>query len=462
MSAPRFSVVIPTRERAGTLASTLATCTNQEFEDYEVVVCDNCSSPATRHVVEGCRSPRVRYVRADRPLAMSANWELALSHARGEYVLFLGDDDGLMPYALHELDALLTRLRCPVLRWDWVFYTYPSLPQPEDANYLVIPLSRELQWVDARGVLSQVARFEGGYSGLPMIYLNAVIHQDLIRQARARTGRVFNNRIPDVYSGVVFAYLAGKYPTVSVPMTVAALSGKSNGYALLAGDGRDPIVAEFDELNVRSGYLPHPQIPNLRLLQAQVADSFQFAREAFFPDDEALRLDRRLVAESCARGLWTTDESGRQKAFRLIRDGLADEAEMLAWFDALVSQGLPVASRPRLRAPQLGVSNDRLHLNADRHGIEDVAGAAAFSAQLLGYRAGQIAYDCPSGTTTWSQLVRCQQELDRRRDVIHQLLARVNELATELQSTRGLCRRLLGRLLTRAWSLARGGGRAAA
>src|SRR5262245_1422721 len=113
MAAPRFSIVLPTRERADTLAVTLATVTSQAFPDFEVVVCDNHSSPPTAAVVEAARKsdPRVRYVRADRPLAMSDNWELALSHTRGEYICYLGDDDGLMPYALAEADRLLARAR---------------------------------------------------------------------------------------------------------------------------------------------------------------------------------------------------------------------------------------------------------------------------------------------------------------------------------------------------------------
>src|SRR5262245_30208092 len=98
MTRPRFSVVIPTRERAGTLRHSLRTCLEQDFDDYEIVVCDNCSSTATRQVVDEADSPRVRYVRADRPLAMSANWELAVAAARGEYVTVLGDDDGLLPF----------------------------------------------------------------------------------------------------------------------------------------------------------------------------------------------------------------------------------------------------------------------------------------------------------------------------------------------------------------------------
>ena len=33
---PRFSVVIPTRDRAETLRVTLATCLDQDFDDYEI------------------------------------------------------------------------------------------------------------------------------------------------------------------------------------------------------------------------------------------------------------------------------------------------------------------------------------------------------------------------------------------------------------------------------------------
>src|SRR5262249_49982060 len=77
MSTPRFSVVVPTRERADTLQSCLTTCLDQGFDNYEVIVCDNCSSPATREVVEGFASSRIKYVRAPEPLAMSDNWELA-------------------------------------------------------------------------------------------------------------------------------------------------------------------------------------------------------------------------------------------------------------------------------------------------------------------------------------------------------------------------------------------------
>src|SRR5438874_2101121 len=124
MAEPRFSVVVPTRERAATLRVALRTCLEQDFDDYEIVVCDNFGSPATRQVVEECRSSRIRYVRSPRLLSMSSNCELAVSEARGEYVLLLGDDDGLLSHGLRELDRLIGREQPPAVRWAAAFYTW--------------------------------------------------------------------------------------------------------------------------------------------------------------------------------------------------------------------------------------------------------------------------------------------------------------------------------------------------
>ena len=55
MKKPCFSIVIPTCMRHQTLPYTLRTCLEQSFEDYEIIVADNASLPATRtQAVEAC------------------------------------------------------------------------------------------------------------------------------------------------------------------------------------------------------------------------------------------------------------------------------------------------------------------------------------------------------------------------------------------------------------------------
>ena len=138
---PRFSVVVPTRNRPETLRHALTTCLDQDFEDYEIIVCDN-SDPApaaeVAAIVAAANSPRIRYLPSDRPLAMSANWERGLSEALGEYVTVLGDDDGLMPYALRELDRLVSRTGAKAIRWQRAIYTWPTIGVDGEANLLIV------------------------------------------------------------------------------------------------------------------------------------------------------------------------------------------------------------------------------------------------------------------------------------------------------------------------------------
>src|SRR5262245_53547290 len=99
MTRPRYSIVVPVRERPETLAATLRTCLAVEHDDYEVVVFDNASGPGVREAVDSVAMPRgpapLRYERSDELLPMTQNWNAAVGHARGEYVIVIGNDDAI-------------------------------------------------------------------------------------------------------------------------------------------------------------------------------------------------------------------------------------------------------------------------------------------------------------------------------------------------------------------------------
>jgi glycosyltransferase involved in cell wall biosynthesis len=427
---PRFSVVVPTRERAQTLPFTLRTCLDQDFDDYEIVVCDNFSSPATRQVVESFASPRIRYVRAARPLAMSDNWELALQHATGEYVTVLGDDDALLSHALLELDRVVVRTGARAVRWSCAFYTWPTVALAGEGNYLALPLMRELHTVDATAAIAAVIGFRESYGYLPMLYYGAV-HRDLIAELRNRTGRVFINGYPDVYSGFAFAHLAGTYVSLNLPMSVCGLSGQSNGVATLLLHEPSEIADEFHRLNHASAqFNPHPWVPDLPIFPTvPVADSFQRAKDALFPTDDRLRLDRRALAEQCVAGLWATDPDQWRTRLGVIRASFDDDRAAQQWFDGGPGREPfrpPVPAKLRGRDP--GFDGSQLHIRADALGVSDVAGAARLCEQLLGVRGTAIAYDAPGHPWFHAQLGQAREQLqvseaDRaaRLDVINRL-----------------------------------------
>ncbi|HXY91305.1 MAG TPA: glycosyltransferase family 2 protein [Acidimicrobiia bacterium] len=97
--APRYSVVIPTYNRAALIPVAVRSALAQTEADLEVVVVDDGSTDGTAAAVSSIPDPRVRYVRRDRA-GVSATRNAGAALARGEFLVFLDSDDELLPTAL--------------------------------------------------------------------------------------------------------------------------------------------------------------------------------------------------------------------------------------------------------------------------------------------------------------------------------------------------------------------------
>ncbi|MEY2505359.1 MAG: hypothetical protein QOG27_1639, partial [Verrucomicrobiota bacterium] len=57
---------------------------------------------------------------------MTENWERALQAATGEYLFFLGDDDGLLPEACTIARRILEKQPAEILSWRSAQYFWPD------------------------------------------------------------------------------------------------------------------------------------------------------------------------------------------------------------------------------------------------------------------------------------------------------------------------------------------------
>ncbi len=91
------SVGIPTFNRAAKLRRAAESVLAQTHRDLELVICDNASEDETEALCGEllARDTRVRYRRSPVNRGPTANFNTAIEEMRGEYTMFLSDDDWL-------------------------------------------------------------------------------------------------------------------------------------------------------------------------------------------------------------------------------------------------------------------------------------------------------------------------------------------------------------------------------
>lgn len=105
---PRFTIAIPTFNRAHWLRSCVASALSQTVESFEVVVSDNTSDDATPEVLGEFDDDRLNVIRQPRNIGPIGNWNACLSAASGTYITMLSDDDSVAPFFLARCNSLIT------------------------------------------------------------------------------------------------------------------------------------------------------------------------------------------------------------------------------------------------------------------------------------------------------------------------------------------------------------------
>ncbi len=397
MSGPKFSVIIPTRERADTLRYTLQTCLDQDFESYEIVVCGNRSSPKTQPEVDSYASPRIVYHRSPTPLSMGENWNLAYSKSSGQYVTFIGDDDALMPFAFSALDSFLKREPARAMRWNCAVYSWPNNARADLADYLGLSFLRGRRRIDGRQAIKDVLAGRDSATILPNVY-HGCASRDVLEDIRTRSGHVFASFHCDTFSSFAIAHSAGEYVSFDAPLSISGFSASSNNIAFNFMRGKSELTRLHKDENALGGLRLHPIVPDIHTDFVPVADSFLTAKDALFPDDDDLTLDRRAMISRflAAPPIDTLDDWPPVVAE--LRRSVSDDPELLRWFEDKVREVAPVAQTRRdFKAPFEAVYEDSMHLFPSRYGVSDVEGATRLAARLLGYRGDAAISSEPAG-----------------------------------------------------------------
>ena len=377
----RLSVVIPTRERAGTLLATLKTVVTQDYKNLQIVVSDNNSVDNTKEVVESFHDPRIVYTNTGRRLGMSSNWEHGLSYVDGDYVMFLGDDDGLLPNACSDVALILCKLKSDALIWLKPDYNWPC--SFSAANKISIKFGNSILRIKSKMVLRAMAYGYSGYGRLPIIY-SGFVSTSVIRQVIKKTGKFFCSVTPDIYSGIAIASQIGYYHYSLRPFSINGGSSQSNGQSINRSDSFSKIFFEESDLSINK------KIPVIRgSMHSSVAEAFLQAQELELIGKPKLK-DRRyfeLIFADLAR---LRNIEAREKGFTEfclldIPSSLRKRVKTIELTSANVFiNNMQAPPEELICTSALILQNGHIDLDASKFNVFDVFDACRLISNILG------------------------------------------------------------------------------
>jgi glycosyltransferase involved in cell wall biosynthesis len=354
----KFSVLLPTRNRLQFLRFAVETVRRQEAGDWEIVVSDNDSEDDIAGYVASCADPRIRYQRTDRFLPVTENWNYALAQSRGDYVIMLGDDDGLMPGYFRAMTELVERFDHPELIYtSGYLFAYPGV-LPDHPNGLLNHY-RNGAFLDGAehafrldpGVARKLAHDAMNFKmtfGFNMQY--SLISRPLIERLRPY-GAFFQSPFPDYYATIVMFLKARQIVVDPRPLVAIGITPKSYGYYLF--NDREAEGVEF--LNsLTSNAIPEPT-RRIILPGTNMNTSWLLAMETVARNlggEMHLRVNHRryrLLQElTVLRAAYRMPERSRNDV-KQLRDRLAWHERLL--FNGMMA-GLAVTLRVARRRPR--------------------------------------------------------------------------------------------------------------
>ena len=235
MTAIKFSIVIPTRDRAEYLASCLASVVKSaelSGAEVEIVVSDNASTDNTESTVKAATYPGIKYIRRPERLSMRQNFEEALGDTTGSHVIFIGDDDAVLPNGLKALGDFIRTTGADAVNWPVLNFLWPDpkFDAPRSLKIAPYKLSGRNHKVDVAAAYGKIldGTYRSYHSGI--VSYHGCVSREVIDAGRESCqGTYFWCSSPDVFSSIrnlmTACFIFARYPKILFTLSRCPILG---------------------------------------------------------------------------------------------------------------------------------------------------------------------------------------------------------------------------------------------
>lgn len=271
---PLLSIVIPTKDRYQTLLPLLYYLLSWKDENVEIIIQDNSSNPFEKETLLTLAkvNSNLVYNYCSESISAIDNCDRAISNSTGEYICFIGDDDGIIKYSMAIVKWMkeqnIDSMTCKHANYFWPDYRLlgKSKLQSMASVLSYVNDSGRIEFVNPRESLIYLLK-EGALimSKIPRVY-HGIIKKTMMDAVKKKTGSYFPGPVPDMSSSVALSLVVNRHIYIDYPVIVAGASRNSmagrGGLGNAHGDLNKEESLPIDSIQYWSDLIPKYWAPN--------------------------------------------------------------------------------------------------------------------------------------------------------------------------------------------------------
>lgn len=227
-----LSIVVPTKDRYFYLKKLVALINSFQSVDVELVIEDNTEDNSDiLSFLEQNTFPylSIIYHHTTNQIPISLNSDNAINHSSGEYVSFIGDDDGATSSILDCVYWMKTK-NIDVVLPATVFYSWPDAKGHQKKG---LDLSSKIRHPKFSGLILQksskmvlddlMKRGCINRGELPLLY-HGIVKRTTLDKIYSTCGTYFPGPSPDIANGVALSLVTDSFVYVDMPITISGAS----------------------------------------------------------------------------------------------------------------------------------------------------------------------------------------------------------------------------------------------
>jgi glycosyltransferase involved in cell wall biosynthesis len=222
----KYSLIVPVKNSAKYLLQCVNSIISQDYSDYELIISDDHSTDGTVDLLKTFQDSKIKIIYPHKNMTVIEHFDFAIRHAKGEWIMTLGGDDGLQPYFFKAADVLTRIAESKGIRAiasKRAYYYWEGCQEITKLNACYAADFGKSYRIRRSNIemLKVLLGLKGeeNYHALPTMYTTSLFHYSLVDEIRGKQGgKIFTFNFPDVNLAALGISMERRYIESAIPL----------------------------------------------------------------------------------------------------------------------------------------------------------------------------------------------------------------------------------------------------